>query len=103
MGDDQPFPGTSIFHATFSLVLQRSGRSGLSAMPIAPGPRNCGQFATGSAANGALVINGKSIRPTRDQFNKGRAAEEGKLSFTVGDLAGLDDPARKTGADNHTI
>jgi len=28
IGEDQPRPGTSIFHATFSLVLQRSGRSG---------------------------------------------------------------------------
>src|SRR5688572_18828376 len=44
IGDDQPRPATSIFQATFSFVLQRSGRFGLSATPSAPGPRNCGQF-----------------------------------------------------------
>src|SRR5690348_8052422 len=50
MGEDQPRPGTSTRHATFSLVLQCSGRFGLSATPSAPGPRNCGQFATESPA-----------------------------------------------------
>src|SRR5215207_8353293 len=46
MGDDHPRPGNSIFQATFSFVLQRSGRFGLSATPSAPGPRNCGQLST---------------------------------------------------------
>ena len=42
MGDDQPRPGTSIDHATFSVVDQRSGSDDSSAMPDPDGPRNCG-------------------------------------------------------------
>ena len=36
MGDDHPRPGRSVFQATFSLVLQRSGRPGFSATPSDP-------------------------------------------------------------------
>jgi len=41
--DDQPRPGTSVFHATFSLADQRSGRFAPLAIPRPSGPRNCGQ------------------------------------------------------------
>src|SRR5688500_12447162 len=74
MGEDQPRPGTSIFQATFSFVLQRSGRPGLSATPIAPGPRNCGQFATGSAASAAPASNGRNKQATRDPIKNGKTA-----------------------------
>src|SRR5688572_4741441 len=49
MGDDQPRPGTAMFQATFSFVLQRSGRLGWSATPRAPGPRNWGQLVRAAA------------------------------------------------------
>src|SRR2546427_2739215 len=50
MGDDQPRPGISTFHATFSVADQCSGRLVLSATPRALGPRNCGQLASGAEA-----------------------------------------------------
>src|ERR1041385_640652 len=55
MGEDQPTPGISIFHATFSLEDHLSGGAASSATPSEPGPRNCGQWpeasATASRAN----------------------------------------------------
>ena len=44
IGDDQPMPGTSATHSTFSVVDQVFGRRGLSLTGSAPGPRNCGQL-----------------------------------------------------------
>src|ERR1700733_3595872 len=44
MGDDQPRPAILVTHATFSVLLQTSGRSRSSLIPRAPGPRNCGQL-----------------------------------------------------------
>ncbi|MGV2339919.1 MAG UNVERIFIED_CONTAM: hypothetical protein LVR18_39975 [Planctomycetaceae bacterium] len=41
-GDDQPRPGKSRFHATFSVADQTSGKPLPNATPAAPGPRNCG-------------------------------------------------------------
>src|SRR4051794_13538076 len=43
IGDDQPPPGSSATHATFSVVGRRAGRGGAWATPLPPGPRNCGQ------------------------------------------------------------
>src|SRR6266446_2316412 len=50
IGDDQPRPGISVFHETFSVLDQRSGRFVLVLTPRAPGPRNCGQFVSGNGA-----------------------------------------------------
>src|SRR5262245_13354209 len=50
IGDDQPRPGTSRFHSTFSVSLQVSGRLGLSATPSERGPRNCGQLFSAAMA-----------------------------------------------------
>jgi hypothetical protein len=49
-GDDQLRPGSSVFHATFSVADQRSGRRVLMPMPAAWGPRNWGQFPSSVAA-----------------------------------------------------
>src|SRR5882724_4028553 len=48
IGEDQPRPGISTFHATFSVADQWSGKFVLVATPRAPGPRNCGQETTGA-------------------------------------------------------
>ena len=50
IGDDQPRPGISVFHETFSVLDQRSGRFVLVDTPRAPGPRNCGQLVSGNGA-----------------------------------------------------
>src|SRR5260221_14723031 len=42
-GEDHPVPGMSVFHATFWVELQVSGRLASSAIPSDSGPRNCGQ------------------------------------------------------------
>src|SRR2546429_9763070 len=44
MGELQPRPGISVFHATFSVSLHVSGRAGSSAMTPALGPRNLGHW-----------------------------------------------------------
>src|SRR5687767_14255324 len=46
IGDDHPCPGITVFHATFSVVLQFSGRPAASDTPVEPGPRNCGHPST---------------------------------------------------------
>src|SRR5687767_12572959 len=49
IGDDQPWPGITVFHRTLFVVLHVSGGVADSATPIAPGPRNCGHPSTRSA------------------------------------------------------
>src|SRR5262249_6995191 len=49
-GELHPAPGISVFHATFSVLLQVSGRFGSSATPSEPGPRNPGQLSAAEAA-----------------------------------------------------
>src|SRR4029450_7384299 len=49
IGDDQPRPGTSATHATFSVVENVTGSVESSATPAPPGPRNCGQVGGGAA------------------------------------------------------
>ena len=44
IGDDQPMPGISATHSTFSVADQVFGSLGLSLTGSAPGPRNCGQL-----------------------------------------------------------
>jgi hypothetical protein len=44
MGEDQPRPAISVFHATLLMADQCSGRLVLVLMPCACGPRNWGQF-----------------------------------------------------------
>src|SRR5688572_18446558 len=46
-GDDQPRPGTSTDHATFSVADHRSGNAAPSAIPSDSGPRNCGHRSPG--------------------------------------------------------
>src|SRR5687767_5403855 len=48
-GEDQPRPGTSMAHFTFSVFDQVRGRAGASATPLAEGPRKPGQFEVGDA------------------------------------------------------
>jgi hypothetical protein len=50
MGDDQPRPGISAFHATFVAADHCSSRFVLVVVPRASGPRNCGQFASRATA-----------------------------------------------------
>src|SRR5687768_5824598 len=47
-GDDQPTPGTSATHSTFSVLDQVTGRLGLSETGFESGPRKRGQLAVGS-------------------------------------------------------
>src|SRR5688500_5355339 len=47
-GDDQPTPGTSATHSTFSVLDHVTGRLGLSEIGFDSGPRNRGQRAVGS-------------------------------------------------------
>src|SRR5215470_4253835 len=54
-GELQPEPGTPVFHVTFSLVLQVSGRFGSSAMPSEPGPRKPGQLSATAAATAVRI------------------------------------------------
>src|SRR5438093_12957279 len=54
IGDDQPRPGISVFHETFSVLDHRSGRFVLVLTPWAPGPRNCGQLLSGNGAPDAF-------------------------------------------------
>ena len=42
-GDDQPTPGTSATHSTFSVLDHLTGRLGLSETGFESGPRNRGQ------------------------------------------------------------
>src|SRR5688572_8921534 len=42
-GEDQPVPGTSVTHSTFSVFDQLTGRFGFSATGFEPGPRKRGQ------------------------------------------------------------
>src|SRR5262245_12779838 len=44
IGDDQPIPGISATHSTFSVVDQVFGNRGWSLTGSEPGPRNCGQL-----------------------------------------------------------
>src|SRR5215471_8592383 len=62
-GELQPAPGMSVFHVTFSVVLQVSGRFGSSATPSDPGPRNPGQLSAAAAAAAVRIsiINGSAI------------------------------------------
>jgi hypothetical protein len=48
MGDDQLWPGISAFQATFSVVVQRSGKAAV-VTPRALSPRNWDQLAAFSA------------------------------------------------------
>src|SRR6266487_794598 len=100
MGDDQPRPAISTFHATFSLVLQRSGRLGFSATPSDAGPRNCGQFADASAPSPTRV--NSTNKPTtikarlRSQFAFGKQKLVRMPALIGGVLSTLGQPARQT-------
>ena len=49
-GLDQPRPGMAVFHATFSVALQRSGSAGSSSTtPVMAGPRHWVQWSAASA------------------------------------------------------
>src|SRR5687768_18611650 len=58
-GDDQPRPGTSMAHFTFSVLDHVRGSAGASATPLADGPRKPGQFEVGAADTEATA----AIRP----------------------------------------
>src|SRR5437879_6627709 len=45
IGVDTPRPPSDAFQATFSVALQRTGRSFSSEIPLPCGPRHCGQSA----------------------------------------------------------
>src|SRR5688572_32142795 len=63
-GDDQPRPGTSMTHLTFSVIDQVSGRAGASATPLADGPRKPGQLDVGAAKTEVPATN-RPIAATR--------------------------------------
>src|SRR4051812_24192721 len=55
-GDDHALPSTGVFHATFSVSLQLTGKPlAPSAIPCPPGPRNCGQLPPAAAVVAASV------------------------------------------------
>src|SRR6185295_1541469 len=60
IGDDQPRPGTSIFHATFFRDDQLIGRLSISATPRPDAPRNCGQIASAGAVGAAATTDVRS-------------------------------------------
>src|ERR1043165_162868 len=100
MGEDQPRPAISAFHATFSLVLQRSGKLEFSATPSEPGPRNCGQFADGSAPIPEPVNstnrNPTTIKAGRSPFVLGKLRLVRVQEFIGGVLSTFGQPARQT-------
>src|SRR5215471_17583554 len=49
IGDDQPRPGTSAFHATLIVVDQVVGSVSIAEIARPAGPRNCGQTVSGGA------------------------------------------------------
>src|SRR6185295_15985273 len=53
IGDDQPRPGTSTFHATFFSADHRIGRLSISATPRPDAPRNRGQIVSAGAVGAA--------------------------------------------------
>jgi hypothetical protein len=55
MGDDQPRPGTSVFHSTFWVVDQWRGRWSLVEVGTAAGPRKPGQGGSVAAVVGAAI------------------------------------------------
>src|SRR5688572_29980969 len=62
MGDDQPRPGISRFHATFSVADQRSGSVVPRPMPRDFVPRNCGQFSWAPTYGLHVITNSDSKR-----------------------------------------
>ena len=70
-GLDQPRPGMSVTHSTFSVVLHVSGRFGLSATAaFMVGPRKCGQLSSPSAgwASAAVADSEASARTSAIRF-----------------------------------
>ena len=67
IGELQPRPGMSMVQTTFSVSLQRSGRSGWSGATPASRPRNRGQSllarATGSASSSTTVVSSPWQKP----------------------------------------
>ena len=67
IGDDQPEPGTSTLHSTFSVVDHRTGNRSSSETGMPAGPRKPGHVATDpdSAADCATAATGKAISATK--------------------------------------
>src|SRR6266545_791876 len=55
MGVDPERSGMASFHTTFSVWLQRAGRSDSPLTPLSDGPRHCGQFSANPAAASAAA------------------------------------------------
>jgi hypothetical protein len=58
-GADTPVPLRRVFHETFSVSLHFSGRRFSVDVPVADGPRQCGQF---SAAIGRAIATPAAVR-----------------------------------------
>ncbi len=54
--------GMDSFQTTFSVVLQRTGRSFSLLVPFRPGPRHCGQFSADRGRQSAQMHNSRSPR-----------------------------------------
>ena len=69
-GLDQPRPGTSVTHSTFSVALHVSGRSELSATAaFMVGPRKCGQLSPSAGwASAAAEASDTSARKSAIRF-----------------------------------
>src|SRR5438552_2836886 len=60
-GEDQPRPGTGVFHTTLRDSLHSSGRPVSDEWPWPVGPRNCGQ----SAARSSIAVSVNAQQTTR--------------------------------------
>src|SRR5437899_1528403 len=67
IGDDQPRPGTSVFHATFIVVDHVVGSVSIVETALPAGPRNCGHTVSGGAGavTSAVTNNGATNNGTR--------------------------------------
>ena len=65
-GLDQPRPGISVTHSTFSVVLHVSGRFGLSATAaFMVGPRKCGQLSPPPAGCASAAAEASDTSPRK--------------------------------------
>src|SRR5262245_31994607 len=61
MGDDQPDPGISVFHATLEVELHSSGKSVSPEMPCPVGPRKRGQFSARAVQENTMSSNANTF------------------------------------------
>ena len=91
-GEDQPVPGTSVTHSTFSVFDQLTGRFGFSAIGFEPGPLKRGHCAAGSAGVRpldslgcpAVLVDCASMGPVRSAAPIAATVIKSLLRFRMG-------------------